>query len=929
VQPTKSPNDEREYRYFRLTNGMQALVVSDPQTDQAAASVNVSVGSANDPAEYPGLAHFLEHMLFLGTEKYPDPGEYQAFIARHGGNHNAYTDYRDTNYFLEIETEYLAPALDRFAQFFTDPLFTPEYVDRERNAVHSEYQMKINSDGWRKLRATKQVVNPKHPHARFSIGALETLPDGEDGKLREALLAFYAAHYSADRMSVVVLGREPVDQLEQWVTDRFSPVPRRETVERTETPPLFEPGRLPLRLDVLPVKSQKILKLTFPIPSPRPHYRSKPVFYLASLIGHEGRGSLLSDLKNRGWADALSASNGRELDHETTFDITVKLTDSGLDAVDEVIGRVFAYLDLLRRSGTQRWLFDEQQKLMETEFRFQEQSEPLALVRSLSRRMARYPVEDLLWAPFAMDQFTPERIAQYLESLTPNNVLVVVSAPGLETDQTERWMGTRYRVHPIPPALVSRWRNPPTTAGLTLPERNEFVPEDLSLKLADTDTPLPEQVVGRPGIRVWFKQDTRFNVPRANVRIAIRSRQAGVSPLHQVLTKLYVRQVEDQLAEYTYPALLAGLGYTLDPSVTGLLLDVSGYSDKLDLLLARVLSALSAPELDPERFEIARADLARTLKNFEQEDPYDRAIVEIPKLLIVPYWSKAEQHQALADADLSALEAFIPAFLSELEIEVLVHGNLARNDALDIGKLVTETLVGESELVELPDPVVLALGPGEQAVREVSVAHSDSAVALYYQGRRRGYGERARVGLLSQVLSSPFYQELRTNQQLGYLVFASPMPMLEVPGMYFVVQSPVAGPLQLEDRIATFLQHYRTQLAEMPDAELARHKAGLVSRILEQSHQLTDETARLWNDIRYQHYDFDSRERLAEAVRDIDKAELLAVYDALLLQDPRALLVRAIPDQAADRVAQSHREGGLELVTDALTFKRGRASLGD
>ncbi|MFQ5755965.1 MAG: insulinase family protein, partial [Acidiferrobacterales bacterium] len=120
----KSANDQREYASFELPNKLKVLVVSDPTTDKAAAALDVFVGTSSDPENRQGLAHFLEHMLFLGTKKYPKPGEYQEYISTHGGRHNAYTGFEHTNYFFDIDKDYLEPALDRFAQFFVAPLFT-------------------------------------------------------------------------------------------------------------------------------------------------------------------------------------------------------------------------------------------------------------------------------------------------------------------------------------------------------------------------------------------------------------------------------------------------------------------------------------------------------------------------------------------------------------------------------------------------------------------------------------------------------------------------------------------------------------------------------------------------------------------------------------------------------------------------------------
>ena len=219
----KSLNDKRQYESFQLPNKLNVLVISDPDTDKAAASLDVLVGSRNDPPRREGLAHFVEHMLFLGTAKYPEAGEYQAFIAGHGGRHNAFTSFEHTNYFFDVAKDHLEPALDRFAQFFIAPLFTAEYVTRERKAVHSEYRSKIRDETRRLLDAKKQALNPRHPRSRFPTGSLQTLADGP-GDVRDELVEFYSRHYSADRMALVVLGRESVQALKELVAEKFSSV---------------------------------------------------------------------------------------------------------------------------------------------------------------------------------------------------------------------------------------------------------------------------------------------------------------------------------------------------------------------------------------------------------------------------------------------------------------------------------------------------------------------------------------------------------------------------------------------------------------------------------------------------------------------------------------------------------------------------------
>ena len=139
VQVIKSSSDKREYKSFTLENGIQCMLISDSTADKSAASLDVRVGSASDPRPLYGTAHFLEHMLFMGTEKYPSENEYSEYITNVGGMNNAYTSMTDTNYMFDSSNEGFQGALDRFAQFFIAPLLKEDSTEREMEAVDSEY----------------------------------------------------------------------------------------------------------------------------------------------------------------------------------------------------------------------------------------------------------------------------------------------------------------------------------------------------------------------------------------------------------------------------------------------------------------------------------------------------------------------------------------------------------------------------------------------------------------------------------------------------------------------------------------------------------------------------------------------------------------------------------------------------------------------
>ncbi len=235
----KSENDTREYRVIELDNSLQALLISDLESDKGAASMNIQVGSNANPKDREGLAHFLEHMLFLGTEKYPEADSYQKFIDGNGGSHNAFTAYENTNYFFDIKADALPEALDRFSQFFIAPLFTPEYADRERNAVHSEFESKRLEDGRRIYVANKLAMNPEHNWTQFAVGNLETLRNDPKDPIESDLIDFFDRYYSANLMTLAVSAPMPLDEIEALVVNKFSAIKNSNATPFQDGVPLY------------------------------------------------------------------------------------------------------------------------------------------------------------------------------------------------------------------------------------------------------------------------------------------------------------------------------------------------------------------------------------------------------------------------------------------------------------------------------------------------------------------------------------------------------------------------------------------------------------------------------------------------------------------------------------------------------------------
>jgi insulysin len=227
----QSPNDDKQYRLIMLSNGLEVLIISDPKSDKSSAAMDVKVGHLSDPKDLQGLAHFCEHLMFMGTEKYPKENDYTEFLTLNSGSSNAFTGMDQTCYFFDCSPESLPLALDRFAQFFISPLFDPNCSEREANAVNSENSKNLQNDMWRMFQLDKSTSNrDSHVYWRFGTGNKRTLweePLRKGIDVRQRLIDWCEKHYSSNISKLVVLSKDSLDETTKLVVDQFSPIKNR------------------------------------------------------------------------------------------------------------------------------------------------------------------------------------------------------------------------------------------------------------------------------------------------------------------------------------------------------------------------------------------------------------------------------------------------------------------------------------------------------------------------------------------------------------------------------------------------------------------------------------------------------------------------------------------------------------------------------
>ncbi|KFZ37947.1 peptidase M16 [Shewanella mangrovi] len=900
-----SPNDTREYRFLTLSNGMKTILVSDMEASQAAASVAVNVGHFDDPVTRPGMAHFLEHMLFLGTEKYPDAGSFLEFINHHGGNNNAWTGTEHTNFFFAINAEVFNEAVDRFSQFFIAPLFNQELVDRERHAIESEFRLKQKDDIRRVYQVLKETVNPQHPFSKFSVGNLETLA-GEPAQLREELLQFYQQNYSANLMSLCLVAPCSLDELEILAHKHFALVKNQQLTKPYPETPLFTAHQLSKLITIVPLKEQKRLTLSFSIPSIHEQYHQKPLTFISHLLGNEAEGSLLSWLKNRGYAVNLSAGGGIQGYNFKEYNISVQLTEKGLQHYQEVISACFAFIKLIATHGLEAWRYDERANLLKLAFRYQEQSKPMDLASHLSMNLHHFSPQDAIWGDYVMNGFNKTLAEQMLSLMTPDNMRLQLVATELPADKQADWYHTPYAINEISAAQLAVWRSPKIPDGLSLPAPNPFIVEDSNARQEADVSACPIIVAEAAGYRIWHKKDDEFNVPKGHIYLSLDSDEASKTARHAALTRLYVELLLDHLAEYTYPAEVAGLSYNIYPHQGGITLHLAGYTGQQEKLLDVLIENAKGCMFTEQRFHNIKLQLLRSWYNHQQAKPISQLFTSLTVTLQQRSFEPHKMAELLEECTLEDLCEHVAAFFDKIYLEGLVYGDWLTSEAKTLSKKMRHILSLVSKPTDESARELVDIRNKGTLLRELNIAHQDSAIIVYYQSEHACPEQMAIFSLLNHTMSSSFFHELRTEKQLGYMLGTGYLPLNRHPGIIFYVQSPVAGPLKLLEIIDQFIADFNYAVMQITNTQWEATKQGLINQVMEHDANMKTRSQRYWVSIGNKDYEFNQRETVVAKIKQLTRADLIK------------FMMKKMRTKTADRLV-IFSTGEQHKQTDALT----------
>ncbi|KAJ1911710.1 metalloprotease [Mycoemilia scoparia] len=889
--------DDREYRLIKLTNNLEVMLVSGSEDDLAAATMDVGVGSTSDPKDFNGLAHFCEHMLFMGTEDYPEPDQFLEVLTKNGGGSNAYTAQCNTKYYFSVVNSALEMALDRFSSFFTKPLFKADFVDREVKNVDSEFKGRINSDSSRLYQLSQSLADPDHVINKFNIGSMETLANKAEElgvSLRDIVYDFYSKYYSSDIMKLAITGSQSLDQLTEWAVCKFSDIKSKGKTVPDPVGVPYGPNELCRMIRYKTVKDTYTLAIDFSLPDLKPFIENYPTFYPSKILTRKHKNSLHSFLERKGWITYLYASKvGNPVKGYDLYNIFINLTESGYQNYLDVLRAVFSYINMVKQTPPVKRIYDEVAQSALNTFEFTTIDYGSSFTNNITSYMnEEYTSKDKMIASYYLFfSFSENNIQMVLDHLNIRNCNIFIGSKEdkeIEYPLSEKHFGTQYRVDPIGEELLKELEEIDPYDCYKMPQKNELICWDLEMV---TDVPKCEKPDLQPTLlvrnkhgEVWYRRDDRFLTPKGRIHVTFSMPKKRQSAENCVALSIFLSMIRYEFCELVDGAGSAGFSYGLYPSGQGMGIDISGYTPKMLQFFYLIINNCNTAILSKFRFEVLKEDSLRRRKNMDQMDPDDQALRWQALFTTALTWSDEQIIKATENMTFESMVEIVNDLLGSFYTETLVVGSFTEDIAIKVHEKVHEAFKPNTVPIAgtYPLPFIIQK-PGLKLAQHKSTSEKNPNSAFtmtLFAKRDSRHREMAYLYILFLTINSKFYNRLRTNESIGYAVYCT---QINYSPKHFALQFVVTSecsPAYIHLRYRYFIKHFRQKvLVELTEEDIKDQAEKAIKRCEEPDHDIYEEADSYSSAISNKGYDFFYLQSIIENLKTVSKDGLIEFWD--------------------------------------------------
>jgi insulysin len=420
-------------------------------------------------------------------------------------------------------------------------------------------------------------------------------------------------------------------------------------------------------------------------------------------------------------------------------------------------------------------------------------------------------------------------------------------------------------------------------------------------------------------------------MPKVNFMALLRTNTAyAEGPTASVLASLWSEVVHEQCNVFSYAASMAGLHCDFGNTRAGMEIHVSGYNEKAGVLLQRIVAAIRdmPSQLTEELFLRIQDKLEKQFTAFMVAQPYQHAMYAADLCLEHPKYPIHDRLASLMEVTKEDLVRFNERLVSRMQLEVLVHGNVTAEETKKWVQILTDEWKPKPAF-SLPQLRVTQLDQGTDYVYRLvgmNDQDSNSCVSALFQVGAVDVRTNAAISVLHHLLREPAFNQLRTEEQLGYIVHSSVKTSGDnIKGIMILIQSDSFDPLHLDERIEVFLQGFRAKLVEMTTEDFESNVDSVCQNLLQKDKSLGEESSRYWGAISNRTYNFSRLADIAGEARTLNKLDVLRLFDRHVLRgspNRQKLSVQVFGNNHLERL---NEETDAVLIKDPIEFGRGQS----
>ena len=673
--------------------------------------------------------------------------------------------------------------------------------------------------------------------------------------------------------------------------------------------PVVTDAQTGIIIHYVPALPRKVLRVEFRIDNNSAKFRSKTDELITYLIGNRSPGTLSDWLQKQGLVEGISANSDPIVNGNSgVLAISASLTDKGLANRDQVVAAIFSYLNLLREKGIDKQYFDELANVLDIDFRYPSITRDMDYVEWLADTMIRVPVEHTLDAVNIADRYDAKAVKERLAMMTPQNARIWYISPKEPHNKTAYFVDAPYQVDKISAQTFADWQKKAADIALSLPELNPYIPDDFSLIKSEKKYDHPELIVDESNLRVVYAPSRYFaSEPKADVSLILRNPKAMDSARNQVMFALNDYLAGLALDQLSNQASVGGISFSTNAN-NGLMVNANGYTQRLPQLFQALLEGYFNYTATEDQLEQAKSWYNQMMDSAEKGKAFEQAIMPAQMLSQVPYFSRDERRKILPSITLKEVLAYRDALKSGARPEFMVIGNMTEAQATTLARDVQKQLGADgSEWCRNKDVVV---DKKQSVIFEKAGNSTDSALAAVFVPT--GYDEytsSAYSSLLGQIVQPWFYNQLRTEEQLGYAVFAFPMSVGRQWGMGFLLQSNDKQPSFLWERYKAFFPTAEAKLRAMKPEEFAQIQQAVITQMLQAPQTLGEEASKLSKDFDRGNMRFDSRDKIVAQIKLLTPQKLADFFHQAVVEPQGMAILSQISGSQNGKAEYVHPEG--------------------